>query len=341
MGALAQLSAAKGRPLPRPPDAFGRLFELQPPPLRSPVPLTAAINGRSSKHHLNSHSNHHTQRENGGGVKGLNGASEAPARLLATCVRLACFAHALRMMAATTAGLPFLCSAGGAALAIAALVPTLPALAIPAMLVRVFNRFGKMPLMHDSQYWVLQMDCALILAYLAVVCRRRTIVAAGESPSSPPPSPPPAPLRCYSATRGESMRHKAALGIGEAARGLGTKLCTALNAAEQGEVIARARPIIQWQLAWFYLAAGVWKINSGFLHPRYSCASVFTLMLLDYLPSSADAAVAEWAPLIASLSPVAVLVLEIGVGVALIVRPRTLGVLGVLLLHIAIAFVPP
>ena len=86
----------------------------------------------------------------------------APVYLLGACVRLICFAHAMRIMAATAAGLPFLLSSGGLTLGLAALVPSLPVIAVPALVVRVANRLGKLPLMHDSQWWVLQMDMALV-----------------------------------------------------------------------------------------------------------------------------------------------------------------------------------
>ena len=48
-----------------------------------------------------------------------------------------------------------------------------------------------------------------------------------------------------------------------------------------------AAPTIKHQLAVFYLAAGVWKINSSFLDPYYSCGPVFFMQLLDvYVPQS-------------------------------------------------------
>ena len=237
---------------------------------------------------------------------------DAPvAQLLAPCVRLISLAHAIRITATTSAGLPHLVCRDGAALAAAALLPGTPAVVIPALLCRFMSRLAKLPLMHDSQYWVCQMDLALIFAYGAVVCRRR--------PAAPE--------------------------IGRPARSWARRwmwaLLARLRPAEEAEVVARAQPIIRWQLFWFYLAAGVWKLNRGFLHPQYSCAPVFSLTLLDHLPPSWDAAIEPWAPLIAAASPAAVLGLELGVAVCLLLDPRRLGVLMVLLLHLGIAIVPP
>ena len=47
---------------------------------------------------------------------------------------------------------------------------------------------------------------------------------------------------------------------------------------------------IRRQMGWFYLFAGFWKINTSFLDPRYSCASIYLAQLLDaYAPPAATA----------------------------------------------------
>ena len=97
----------------------------------------------------------------------------------------------------------------------------------------------------------------------------------------------------------------------------------------------------KYQLAFFYLAAGFWKINTSFLDPSTSCAPIFVLTLLPVLGFVPPA---ELAPLIAQLSPAMTIVGEMTIGVLLLMPSRKLVRLGIataLLLHIGIALTPP
>jgi hypothetical protein len=102
------------------------------------------------------------------------------------------------------------------------------------------------------------------------------------------------------------------------------------------------------QLALLYLAAGMWKLNSSFLHPGYSCASVFAAQLADkywpesllaessviYLDTVATAAVA--------VAPTATVMVELAIGILLAVpRTRRVGIVLALLLHLGIVLTPP
>ena len=237
---------------------------------------------------------------------------EEAARVLGPCVRLVCLAHAMRLVASTTGGLHYLLSVQGAALALAALFPSVPAVAVPALLVRVASRVAKLPLIHDSQLWVLQFDLALVLAYCAVLWGSATVTAARHS----------------------------GVGATTAAQWRET-LCRPLGATLEAEVVARAQPIVRWQFFWFYAAAAVWKLNDGFLAAETSCAGLFSLLLLDHLPASLDPLVERVAPLVNRASPAAVLGMEGAVAVGLLLDPRRCGVLAVLMLHVAIGLEPP
>ncbi|KAL3894592.1 MAG: hypothetical protein SGPRY_013767 [Prymnesium sp.] len=95
---------------------------------------------------------------------------------------------------------------------------------------------------------------------------------------------------------------------------------------------------MRWQLFIFYTAAGLWKLNSSFLDPRYSCATVYLLQLLDaHLPTSLASSLAL--P-ISRLAPPLTIVLEMAIGLFFVLSPRIAGVLGVLL-HTGIALTPP
>ena len=59
-----------------------------------------------------------------------------------------------------------------------------------------------------------------------------------------------------------------------------------LSVDEERTIVGSCARTIRWQLAVFYFASGFWKANTSFLHPDYSCASIFTVQPLEYLPDS-------------------------------------------------------
>ena len=94
---------------------------------------------------------------------------------------------------------------------------------------------------------------------------------------------------------------------------------------------------VRAQMAIFYSAAAFWKLNDGFLDPRYSCAPVFVLQMLDHLsfePSPAALAA------LAAMAPAVVLAIEFAVPLALLLSSRA-GIFAALTLHSAIALAPP
>ena len=100
------------------------------------------------------------------------------------------------------------------------------------------------------------------------------------------------------------------------------RFLTPLSASEELEVVCACARTIRWQLALFYFASGWWKLNSSFLHPDYSCASLFMVQPLEYLPDSllfapADTPVGALVRLVARLiartGPLMTLVIEAAV----------------------------
>ena len=75
---------------------------------------------------------------------------------------------------------------------------------------------------------------------------------------------------------------------------------------------------IRSQMAVFYFFAGFWKVNSAFLDPKYSCASVYFIQLVDaYVPASL--VTDELVSFAASVAPAATILLECSIGLAMAV----------------------
>ena len=116
--------------------------------------------------------------------------------------------------------------------------------------------------------------------------------------------------------------------------------------AKSAALVAGVGASIRRQLGWFYLAAGFWKLNTSFVDPRYSCASIYAAQLVDAYAPRLGAARPALA--LVRAAPAVTLVLECGVGLCMLARaylpaPR-LGALGVLLatlLHAGIDLTPP
>ena len=95
------------------------------------------------------------------------------------------------------------------------------------------------------------------------------------------------------------------------------------------------------QLAIFYLAAGVWKVNTSFLDARTSCAPIFVLTLLQTLGYTPPPLRASQ---LALLAPGVTIVGELTIGILLLLPSRAavrIGVLSALVLHLGIALTPP
>ena len=83
---------------------------------------------------------------------------------------------------------------------------------------------------------------------------------------------------------------------------------------------ARLQATVRAQMAVFYAASAFWKLNTSFLDPKTSCASVFAAQHAAlYAPAAAPWAVA--------VAPAATLAVEALVAAALALSPRAGGVL--------------
>lgn len=101
-----------------------------------------------------------------------------------------------------------------------------------------------------------------------------------------------------------------------------------------------AADVIRRQMIVFYSAAAFWKLNTDFMNPHCSCAPIFPMQLLDLMwPASApmpDSVI--W--FLGVSSPTLVLLVEGGLALGLLLRPKV-GVALALLLHLGIAMTPP
>ena len=116
-------------------------------------------------------------------------------------------------------------------------------------------------------------------------------------------------------------------------------------------VVPAISETVRLQMAIFYAAAAFWKINTAFLDPATSCASIYIAQLLDVLvpasvtiPPAARVAAVRAGPLvtIAGEMSIALLLLAPASSASARLRPlRKLGVGLALLLHLGIALTPP
>ena len=115
----------------------------------------------------------------------------------------------------------------------------------------------------------------------------------------------------------------------------------ALSNGDEAEIVAVAGPASRMQLIIFYLASGVWKINSSFMDPRYSCASIYMVSLVGHRLTSNAALLSA----LVRIAPLSTIVLEMLLPL-LQAAPRAgrwsrLGVAATLAFHFAIGVTPP
>jgi hypothetical protein len=198
--------------------------------------------------------------------------------------------------------------------ALAFCFPERPVPVCCAVAARVIATAAKVPFLHESKYWWLQTD----LVFLTLL------------------------LRLCSSGSGDGRAVWRVVAAATAAP---------MPAAVAAQLVALASATIRAQLALFYLAAGIWKINSSFLHVHYSCAPVFLLQLADaYLPQH-WLQQCPWLVLgIGHAAPTLTIGVEVAVGALLMCGVtrggacNSTGALGVALgglLHLTIAMTPP
>ena len=80
-----------------------------------------------------------------------------------------------------------------------------------------------------------------------------------------------------------------------------------LSATDEADVVAMAAPTLRLQLVIFYLASGVWKINSSFIDSKYSCASIYAVSLTGHRLSDNESLLRA----VALVAPVATIIVEL------------------------------
>jgi hypothetical protein len=112
------------------------------------------------------------------------------------------------------------------------------------------------------------------------------------------------------------------------------------SAAERSLIYESAADTIRLQMIVFYSAAAFWKLNKDFMDPHCSCAPIFPLQLLDLLWPSSLPMPSDVVWFLGVTAPTLVLLLEGGLMVGLLLRPKV-GVALALVLHLGIALCPP
>lgn len=112
------------------------------------------------------------------------------------------------------------------------------------------------------------------------------------------------------------------------------------SAAERSLIYEGAADTIRRQMIVFYSAAAFWKLNKDFMNPHCSCAPIFPLQLLDLLWPASLPMPSGVVWLLGVTAPALVLLLEGGLMLGLLLRPKA-GVALALVLHLGIALCPP
>ena len=110
---------------------------------------------------------------------------------------------------------------------------------------------------------------------------------------------------------------------------------------ESVALTTNASATVRVQFLWAYFAAGFWKFNEGFMTPRYSCAPVYLVQLVERnLPASLLAQHPEAIELLTWAAPTIILGVELIIPVLLYLEVRS-GAFFAAIFHWAIAITPP
>ena len=195
---------------------------------------------------------------------------------------------------------------------LAAFFPLQPVVLGVALCVRIVAILCSMPYVHDAQYWCMLTDATLLVSLLSTLMRR------------------------VSDNTDTNKKKKKKM------KNLREQLA-ALDASEATTVIRSAAATIRIELILLYTAAALWKANEGFLHPRFSCAPIYMMQLVEqWLPADLLASPAA-APLLAwqtAIAPALILAVETATPALLLPLPRA-GVAFAGIFHTIIAITPP
>lgn len=154
-------------------------------------------------------------------------------------------------------------------------VPKMPVPVLIAVCVRIHALLATTPYLHDSQWWSLYTDLAVLIAVLTALGRRRR----GGTPST-----------------------------GESGVSIDV-LVHSFTRKEAQDIVAHMSAVVRIQLLLFYTSAALYKFNAGFMHPRFSCAPLFLVQLIDaYVPHSMQ--FPELINAVTAAAPVLILLIE-------------------------------
>mmetsp|Transcript_15833 Transcript_15833/g.23818 ORF Transcript_15833/g.23818 Transcript_15833/m.23818 type:complete len:655 (+) Transcript_15833:51-2015(+) len=116
-----------------------------------------------------------------------------------------------------------------------------------------------------------------------------------------------------------------------------TMLCIVLRDPQKTTLLpSRA---IRWQLAILYISSGIWKINSSYLHPRYSCASIQVLQFIDAFGLIQFSSLV--APIALALGAWLCILFEFAISIAIFLNEPAIAALLAIGLHALGALTPP
>ena len=120
-------------------------------------------------------------------------------------------------------------------------------------------------------------------------------------------------------------------------------LLSAFDDVEADWLTSLVSKTVRFQFLLMYFAAGLYKANEGFMHPRFSCAPVYLMQILEQnLPASVlhHASASFWLDLQTAVAPALILIVELLVPLLMLIEVR-LGCAFGAFFHWMIAITPP
>ena len=100
-------------------------------------------------------------------------------------------------------------------------------------------------------------------------------------------------------------------------------LLSAFDDVEADWLTSLVSKTVRFQFLLMYLAAGLYKANEGFMHPRFSCAPVYLMQILEQnLPASVlhHASASFWLDLQTAVAPALILIVELLVPLLMLIE---------------------
>ena len=182
--------------------------------------------------------------------------------------------------------------------------PTHPVALVVGFGVRIFAMISSLPYLHDSQWWCLQSDAAVLGALVGTLWVSR----------------------CIRTMQSSTKRAT-------------SPLLDSLCESEASNIVSEVAPTIRILYIFCYFAAGIWKWNEGFMSPKTSCAPIYLIALLErHVPASLIHP--RFLDAVTAAAPTLILLVELAIPVLLWIEVRS-GIVFASLFHWTIAITPP